>query len=167
MGLRLSSLVHAAVAGAALVTSVAAAGAPSHAAPPSRDRGEFTFEHTYAPGELCDVAVHELIVGTFRDIEFSEERSRSHNQVLFTYTNLETGAAMTDRGSFVGHERDGTLAVTGLGTQLRGPDGRNLGIQAGRTVFDVETFEIVSSSGVSVADYEAAVCGALGSEPAG
>jgi hypothetical protein len=105
-------------------------------------------------------------VGFYRELEQGDGRSQAHSSVTFTYTNLATGASVTDRGTFNNHDRDGVRMRAGLAVQLRGPDGRNLGIDAGRLVFDLGTFEVISRSGVEVGDYDAIVCAALGAEPA-
>lgn len=145
---------------------VLAAASPSYADPPDQDRGEFSFESTYAAGEFCDVAVHELAEIQYVETTFGDDRRVFHQRVVFTHTNLVTGATVTDTGSMTNWQPgDGTLIVTGLTVQLRGTDGRIYGISAGRVVIDLETFEIISSSGGDVGDYATAVCAALGAEP--
>jgi hypothetical protein len=167
MSLRLPSLVRGAVAGAALVTAVAAYGAPSYAAAPSHDRGEFTSEYTYAPGELCDVAVHEVLQGRFHHLDFGDDRgSLAQDYALFTLTNLETGARLTDAGRFSVRERDGEIVVVGNTIKMRDASGKVVVVEAGRTVLDAETFEVISHTPGTGADYASLACPVLGAAPA-
>jgi hypothetical protein len=155
-----------ALAVAAAASLLGGSAATAYAAPPDQARGELTFETTYGPGELCDVAVHELIQGTFHDITFADGSTTSHVRVVFTYTNEETGAPATDSGSFTVRQVGDTLVLNGLTVRLRGPDGKLRGIDAGRLILDAETFEVISRSGHELGDYDVAVCAALGAEPA-
>ena len=168
MSLRVHSLVHSAVAAAALLTAVAASSAPSYAAPPAHDRGEVTSEYTYAPGELCDVAVHELLVGRFHHIDFGDDRGEfAQDSLVFTLTDLETGATLTDTGRFTFRERGGQIVVVGTGIKIRDGGGKVVVVEAGRTVLDAETFEVISQTPNLGADYASLVCPVLGAEPAG
>ena len=146
---------------------LAAAAPPSYADPPDRFYEEQAFEQTYQAGEFCSVAVHEQVEGLFRGADFGDGRSVFKARTVFTYTNLATGAVVTDTGRFTVWERGDRLIITGLGIKFRGPDGKTFGIQAGRTVVDAETFEVISHTGRDdVGDYAAAVCAALGAAPA-
>jgi hypothetical protein len=155
---------------AAAVTAVAAAAAiataPAYAEAPIHAQVDDSGSTDYAAGELCDVAVHEHVHFQAITTDFGD-RKMEHAVATFTYTNTATGATATDTGRFSFVLGEETVVLTGLGVQLRGPDGEPLGIDAGRTVLDAETFEEISRVGRALDGYEVLVCAALGAEAAG
>jgi hypothetical protein len=157
-----------ALAAAAAASLLGGSAATAYGAPVIHDRGEFAGETTYGAGELCDAAVHERIEGRFHATDLAGDGGAIERvRVVFTYTNMQTGARATDSGSFTVRAGSGTLTIAGLTVNLRESDGTLHAIDAGRVVLDAETFEVISRSGQVLDDYDAAVCGALGSTPAG
>jgi hypothetical protein len=167
MSLTSPRATRSALAAAAAASLLGGSAAPAFGAPPEQDRDHLTWEWTYGAGDLCDVAVHERVEGQFHDTNFDDGGQIEHNRIVFTYTNLATGSSVTDTGRFLVRHVGDALVISGLSVRLQGPDGKMRGIDAGRGVLDAGTFEVISRSGHELGDYDAAVCGALGSTPAG
>ena len=167
-------LTQAAVSAAALAGLILAGSPPASADPPQHSEGAFSESVTLAAGELCDVAVRQDVDYTDRSTTFGDpadpDRVIVRAKVRFTYTNLGTGETVTDDGRFVFtiDSASGQLTVRGVGGQMRDGNGRLIEISAGRTVFDWETFEVISATPNSdTPDYDTLVCTNLGAQPAG
>jgi hypothetical protein len=150
----------------AYTASMAAAAAPTHM--------KFTVSDTdFAPaGELCDFNYSAPFTAEVNEIVFGDPnnpiRVVDHVTLIKTHTNLDTGYSLTEVDHFTAEFDAGTARYKQVGIfwHLRDPSGKLVVVQAGQSIFDTNTGEVLKVTPNNNPDFAAVICPALGGSPA-
>jgi hypothetical protein len=88
--------------------------------------------------------------------------------LIKTHTNLDTGYSLTEVDHFTAEFDDGTARYKQVGIfwHLRDPSGKLVVVQAGQSIFDTNTGELLKVTPNNNPDFAAVICPALGGSPA-
>jgi cytochrome c-type biogenesis protein CcmE len=154
-----------------LVTSLAVVGLTAPVATalgPTHLKASFTINDN---GPLCDfnylasftVESNVIVFGDVND----PTKVIAHESVVETHTNLDTGASLSEVDHFTIESNAETerFKQVGLTFHLRDASGKLLAVNAGQTLFDTSTGELLKVTPNHDQDFAAVICHALGGNP--
>jgi hypothetical protein len=142
---------------------------------PQRDSFSFPISDVNPAGEICDFTLKgegtiTVTVQTFVNRAGDVVSDMTHVVAVFTHSNLDTGAYLTERlvengkNDFV----DGTGSTVGIQWHLKDPSGHGVLTVSGRLTYTLDPFEIlrVTPRVEAYLDFPEVICPALGGSSA-